>query len=171
MMKFDNPLLGIQIASPCKADWDSMNGDDQRRFCGECNLSVYNLSGMSKTEAENLLIESEGKVCVRLFKRSDGSIITKDCPIGFEKIRERAKLILTAAVSIVFTFIGVLGMQNLIGNEEKSIARLHLFTTPTPEKLMGEFAEPSPTPKKTASPKPTPETRILMGKPSAPKSN
>jgi hypothetical protein len=55
--------------------------DGRVRFCGRCQQNVYNLIGMSREEAEKLLRES-GSVCVRLFKRDDGTTITKDC--GFE---------------------------------------------------------------------------------------
>src|SRR3954452_5823731 len=40
------PLLeSIRIASPCKANWDDMVGDERARFCGQCAKNVYNLSG------------------------------------------------------------------------------------------------------------------------------
>jgi hypothetical protein len=76
-------IHGITIASPCKADWAQMTGDERARFCGDCKLHVYNLSSMSETEAEKLIIEKEGKLCLRLYRRSDGTVLTKDCPVGF----------------------------------------------------------------------------------------
>ena len=56
MNKFTNPLSNIKIASPCSQDWNEMIGTERKRFCGECKLNVYNLSGMSEQEAENLLM-------------------------------------------------------------------------------------------------------------------
>ena len=82
MTKFDNPLNNLKVASPCSQDWDQMVGDNRKRYCGECKLNVFNLSGMSKTEAENLIVNAEGRLCVRFYKRSDGSVITEDCPVG-----------------------------------------------------------------------------------------
>ncbi len=76
-----SPLDDIQIASPCHEPWQNMTklGTDGRvRFCGRCSQNVYNLIGMSREEAEKLLRE-RGAVCVRLFKREDGTTITKDC--------------------------------------------------------------------------------------------
>jgi hypothetical protein len=35
----------VRVASPCTADWDATHGDDRVRYCGQCNLHVYNLSG------------------------------------------------------------------------------------------------------------------------------
>ena len=72
--KFTNPLDSIKIASPCSADWGSMVGDNRQRHCGECKLNVYNLSGMSKKDAENLILNSEGRLCARFYRRKDGTI-------------------------------------------------------------------------------------------------
>ena len=82
-MKTDIPLLAdVRVASPCHAAWDNMKGDEQTRFCGLCRKNVYNLSEMTRQEAENLIREKEGKLCVRYYQRTDGTVLTKDCPIG-----------------------------------------------------------------------------------------
>ena len=47
MAKFDNPLDNVRVASPCSVDWNEMIGDNRKRFCGDCKLNVYNLSGYS----------------------------------------------------------------------------------------------------------------------------
>jgi hypothetical protein len=75
-------LEEIEIASPCSADWAKMEGNDQVRFCKECRKNVYNLSAVSRLEAEELVREVEGVSCVRLYRRADGTIITDDCPVG-----------------------------------------------------------------------------------------
>ncbi len=62
MNKFTSPLDNIKVASPCSQDWNAMFGTDRKRFCGDCKLNVYNLSGMTKKEAERLLADSEGRV-------------------------------------------------------------------------------------------------------------
>jgi hypothetical protein len=83
-------LEDIRIASPCSASWDDMKGDDRVRFCGSCEKNVYNLSAMPRGDAEALLREREGEVCVRLFRRADGTVITgEDCPVGVRKKRVR----------------------------------------------------------------------------------
>ena len=79
----------VRIASPCSARWDDMVGDDQVRFCGHCEKNVYNLSAMTREQAEALLREREGDVCARLYRRSDGTVITADCPVGARKKRVR----------------------------------------------------------------------------------
>src|SRR6185295_347092 len=79
----------VQIASPCTAAWDEMVGDDKSRFCSHCKLNVYNLSAMTQEEGEQLIIEKEGKLCARIYRRFDGTVLTKDCPIGLRTIRRR----------------------------------------------------------------------------------
>jgi hypothetical protein len=79
-------LDGLSIASPCSADWNQMQGDQRRRFCAQCKLHVHDLSAMSKPEAEQLLAgAATGRVCVRLFRRADGTVLTQDCPVGLRQ--------------------------------------------------------------------------------------
>ena len=78
----------IDIPRPCPADWDSMRGDAQARFCDHCNKHVYNLSEMTREAAERLIAEKEGNLCGRLYRRADGTVITADCGGGW-KLRAR----------------------------------------------------------------------------------
>jgi hypothetical protein len=50
------------------------------RFCADCRQQVYNLSEMPLRDAEALIEEKHGQLCVRYEHRADGSVITKDCP-------------------------------------------------------------------------------------------
>ena len=108
MAKFDNPLDNVRIASPCSADWDEMFGDERRRFCGECKLHVYNLSGMTSYDAENLLRNAEGRMCVRFYQRADGTILTKDCPVGWARMKQRLSAFATAIFSLIVSLMGSL---------------------------------------------------------------
>src|SRR6266542_653475 len=85
-------LENIRIASPCSADWDDMHGDERVRFCGRCEKNVYNLSSMSRSDAESLVNEKEGRLCVRFFQRADGTMLTADCPVGAERLRLRQRV-------------------------------------------------------------------------------
>lgn len=102
-------LEGLRIASPCKADWDAMAGDERVRFCGQCEKNVYNLSGMRRDEAEALVRGVEGSICVRLYKRDDGTVLTSDCPEGVSRKRRRRLALVAgsgalAAASAVASF-------------------------------------------------------------------
>jgi hypothetical protein len=165
MTQFDNPLSNLKIASPCSADWNEMVGNNRKRFCGDCKLNVYNLSGMSKTEAENLLEIAEGRLCVRFYQRPDGTVLTEDCPVGWAKIKQRTKLFVTAAASLVFSFLGAIGLSAAFSDSKEFTLNIP-FVKPTPRKLMGIVAmKPTPTPKTTPTPKATPKDVPLMGKP------
>lgn len=72
-------LRRLEVVSPCTVSWDSMRGDDNVRFCGECRLNVYNLSGMSTPDALALVARREHRVCVRFYRRPDGTVVTQDC--------------------------------------------------------------------------------------------
>jgi hypothetical protein len=85
-------LENIRIATPCAADWDDMRGDARVRFCGKCEKNVYNLSAMTREEGEALVREKEGRLCVRLYQRQDGTVITNDCPVGVRRARLRARV-------------------------------------------------------------------------------
>jgi len=106
MKEFTNPLDNIKVASPCPADWNEMYGDERTRFCSECKLNVYNLSDMTRREAENFLINAEGRVCVKFYRRADGTLLTKDCPVGWQAVKKRASRTAKAFVSICAGLFG-----------------------------------------------------------------
>jgi hypothetical protein len=103
----------IQIASPCHVSWDEMAGDERQRHCSQCNLNVYNLSEMSREEAEAFLAEREGRACVGLYRRADGTVITRDCPKGLAAVRAKLVRIGLATaglfLAIAATAVGAIG--------------------------------------------------------------
>src|SRR5712691_7472872 len=111
MKRFTSSLRNVKVASPCPADWDRMIGDERARFCGQCELNVYNLSAMSTLEAESLIARTEGRLCVRYYRRKDGSIITQDCPVGLRRLKQRAARIKRAVASLVLGFLAGLGFH------------------------------------------------------------
>jgi len=52
MKKFTNPLDNVRVASRCSADWNEMYGSERKCFCADCKLNVYNLSDMTRDQAE-----------------------------------------------------------------------------------------------------------------------
>ncbi len=141
MTKFNDPLQNVRIASPCSADWNQMYGSERSRFCGDCKLNVYNLSDMTKAEAESLILANEGRLCVRFYRRNDGSIITKDCPVGWAAVKRRARSAATAAVSLMIAlFTGVFFVSLLSGRKLAVNFPKIPLTKPSPEPLMGAIA-------------------------------
>ena len=140
MSKFDSPLNNIKIASPCAADWSEMYGDDRKRFCGDCKLNVYNLSGMTRNEAETLIMNAEGRLCVRFYKRADGSVITQDCPVGWAKVKQRTRVFAAAAFSLVIALLTGVFFVSLFSRQTNVVRELVPFATPTPMPTMGAVA-------------------------------
>ena len=89
----------ITIPAPCDADWDSMIGNDQVRFCEHCNLHVNNLSAMTRSEVMRLVERSRGRLCVRYVQRVDGEIVTRELPKQLYRISRRASRIAAGAFS------------------------------------------------------------------------
>lgn len=149
MNKFTNPLDNIKVASPCSQDWNAMLGDERKRFCGSCNLNVYNLSGMTKDEAEKLILNSEGRLCVRFFKRADGTVLTKDCPVGLVAFKKRISRFAAATASLAFGILGGLGMNSFFNNKENTaimgdiapISKPIQISKPTPKPIQNDEIE------------------------------
>src|SRR6476619_5228268 len=133
MSRFNSPLKNISIASPCSADWNQMYGDERKRFCGDCKLNVYNLSGMTREEAEALIMNAEGRLCVRFYKRRDGSVITEDCPVGWARVKQRTRAYITAVASLIFTFLGALGLVAAFKKTNDTTVGIITVSTPTPK--------------------------------------
>jgi hypothetical protein len=93
------PVLdNIRVGTPCTAEWAAMTGDDRTRHCGDCKKTVYNLSNMTREEAQALIIEKNGRLCVRYFRRTDGTILVKnDCAVGVARKRRRRVIVASAA--------------------------------------------------------------------------
>ncbi|HEX5050174.1 MAG TPA: hypothetical protein VFZ65_00250 [Planctomycetota bacterium] len=171
-----NELLdGISIASPCSADWNRMQGDERRRFCASCKLHVHDLSGMTAAEATALLQQAGGgRVCVRFFRRADGTVLTRDCPVG---LRQKLRRAWARAAALWLALWGgatacvrapVAGEQPAVPpvGATPPLGTTPLMGTPAPQALqgevvMGDVLVPSP---------PEPAPKPLMGKIRAPES-
>ena len=51
-----------------------------------------------------------------IHRRSDGSIITSDCPIGLRAIQQRVSYLVKAILAATFTFLASIGVQTLIAD-------------------------------------------------------
>jgi hypothetical protein len=141
----------IQVASPCRAAWDGMTGDDRVRHCGECQKNVYNLSEMSRAEADALIREHEGHLCVRFYRRKDGTMLTADCPVGVRAVVAR-KLVACIAGALALVGLGLyqVGLGGLLTSRHTPtqgtpMPRLWpLNPAPTRGMVMGEVVCPPP---------------------------
>src|SRR4051812_41406353 len=96
-------LERIKISTPCDADWDSMAGNDQVRFCAHCNLHVTNLSKLTRGEAMLLVNRSQGRLCVRFIQAPGGTVLTKDVPEKIHQIARHVSRIAAGAFTAAVT--------------------------------------------------------------------
>ena len=102
-----NPLDAIEIPVPCEAKWEDMAGDDRMRFCRLCRLHVHDLSEMTRREAEALL-SGGGRVCVQLYRRPDGRVLTRSCR-AVRGMRRAARALAGTAAAVV---LGILSWSS-----------------------------------------------------------
>jgi hypothetical protein len=176
-------LAIIEIANPCPASWEKMRGDDRVRFCEECQLNVYNLSALPRDAAVALLSErsqGRGRLCVRLYKRADGTVITADCGGGLRAAAKRAArfagvaamLVLSAALAPFVIGANASRSSGVSGRSSDPMATIKTwiaplfpqwFSSPTPAPpVMGKIAvmgEIAPAPQAPA----TQPVRVEMG--------
>ena len=150
-MKHSLPILeNARIASPCSMSWNAMRGDDRTRFCNACEKNVYNLVAMTDDEVTALIHEKEGRLCVRLYQRPDGTLITSDCPAGLRAARRklaRAVGAIAACIGFVLTaasFGALGGMQNWRLRDRQPFARIaNMLNPPPPRMLAGDTCIPA----------------------------
>lgn len=160
------PMLDdVKIASPCSESWDAMKGDDKSRFCGKCEKNVYNLSAMTREEAELVMLEREGELCVRLYRRKDGTVLTQDCPVGVRRKRLRIVGALGVGAGLAATLVGFGAYRSLAAETQHPMVMgaMGVDEPPTPSAdpvppAMGTVAppapQPPPAPKPPVAPKP-----------------
>lgn len=66
---------------------------------------------MSEKEAIALITSSEKSVCLRLYRRKDGTVITDNCPVGLRKIRDRYKKI-ALSITLMLCWLGLASSAN-----------------------------------------------------------
>lgn len=179
------PLQDIRVARLCRADWENMTGDDTTRFCQTCAKNVYNLSAMSRAEAEAIVKEKEGHLCVRFYQRSDGTMMTDDCPIGVRLARRPFKWLAAGAAVLIAWGAALFGSgarkhtlaaspppsQPLPGlrNVQPVQTVINWFNPPAPPAVMGAIAPPRPVVMgKMAAPRPVPPSGGTSSNPGNP---
>jgi hypothetical protein len=118
------PLLDdLRVAAPCKAKWDDMAGDDRVRFCGQCAKNVFNVSAMPREEAEAMLAGSTGSsLCVRFYRRPDGTVLSGDCAVGMRRRKRRR--------GIVGAIAGLLASASALAFSEHRESRVTMGSAP-----------------------------------------
>ena len=132
--------------------WDSMEGGEAVRFCEQCKLHVYNLSGIPRVEAEQLVQQTEKRLCVRFFRRTHGTLLTQDCPAGLAAARKKAVrlaglaagVLLAATVSALALASGFWRSEGFSVRERVGILRNSTLREVEPFASLLEWLDPSP---------------------------
>ncbi len=140
------PLDLIAVASPCTASWDDMRGTDWFRFCPKCELNVYNLSALTCEQAEKLVRQKEGRLCVRFYRRADGTVLTRDCPVGLRAVRRRLAVVSGTAAAAVLTVLvgGLVALDFLWRNKSNKGMLPPSWTKHEPLKTLVKWLDPRP---------------------------
>jgi len=94
-----------------------MTGDDRIRRCGMCALDIYNISEMSSQEVTDLIRNREGRICIHIYRRADGTVQTRDCPSGLRILGRKTKRAATAVAA------AILGLVSITYSQRKSTAK------------------------------------------------
>ena len=105
----------LVVDDPCTLEWDTMLGSGAVRYCRLCRQNVYDLSDMSRAEAEEIAFAEED-VCIRFYRRADGTVVTKDCaPTRVERARRASRRALGAVGTVFALGLGALALLPTAG--------------------------------------------------------
>lgn len=114
LLEMRDAVDAIEIKNPCHVGWETMSGDERARHCAVCKLSVYNIAAMTRAEALEFIAEREGRgACVRIFRRADGRVLTRDC----SALRPRPKVRRWMALGLV-TVLALLLVPGLLSGRD-----------------------------------------------------
>jgi hypothetical protein len=123
-----------------------MRGDERARLCAQCDKHVFNVSELTRAEAEALIVEKAGSLCVRYFQRKDGTILLADCEIGKRGVRRRRVIAAGVVAAMAAGGGSVYAMQE---DEAKRKEEL-IAVAGGPMKDPYPYVEPPPVPRAPA---------------------
>lgn len=173
----------VEIETPCEIPWASMRGDDRIRYCGHCRQNVYNVEALPRREAMALITAREGRVCLRIYRRTDGTVVTADCWSRLRAARRKgvwafvAMLFIVGWAELAAIVVGIAGLRRWVGHSTMGATSVPV-TAPLPpppplppqgpgwivgEKAIAEDASVAPPKrlmgKRVASPQPAPKDK------------
>ena len=149
-------LPNLRIGFACKQRWEDMVGDDSVRACVGCERPVFNLSAMTREEAERVLATRGLTPCVRFYRRPDGTVMTTDCPTG--ERRQGRRLAVVAGSLAAGTALAVASSASAQPAPEPAVATPDSTTDSTSD---GSAAQPDP----CRGPEPIDDITVTMGVP------
>jgi len=115
--------LGLSVNSPCTAEWESMVGNEQVRFCNHCEKSVHNLSAMTRKDALRLVRDNASGLCVRFHSDPRGRTVhANDGPLY--RITRRASKAAAGAFGAFVALGATVMAQTPQGRQDAAAVRL-----------------------------------------------
>jgi len=142
-MGLDRSLDGLTVASPCTVPWESMEGDERTRFCGQCRLHVFDFSELTRGEIEALVSRAGERICGRIHRRPDGTLLTKDCVTWRDRLARRARRV-RAVLAGALGVAGLAGCDQLGTNQTTGVIAPPRNWTPPPPKTPPNPAPTNP---------------------------
>ena len=161
-------LEQMSVRVPCTVAWESMTGSERVRHCAQCQQEVYNISAMGREDAEEFLRangmnggdgQDQGRLCVRFYRRPDGTVITRDCFALRRALRTGTMWMFGILAGLLLITLGIFGWtrnsDGSAGNIWPRICEHEPFRTlfgTRSSTVMGSVAVPTPV---TVAPPPT----------------
>lgn len=103
-------ITGFKKSTPCSSVWENPDCKERFSYCQQCQLQVYDFTGMEPPEAEALILKRENRKNALLFQRADGKFLTTNCPVG---VKKKQRLVITAVggTLLVICVLGLLLMM------------------------------------------------------------
>ena len=97
----------IEIDDPCPMAGLPVPLAERQQYCDHCHKTVHNLSAMTRTEAERLVCERAGPMCVQYSRSRSGEVITLDSqPQARRSLRWMRLSVLCAFLGAPLAFFG-----------------------------------------------------------------
>jgi len=104
---------------------------------------------MTKDEIRALLARTEGRICGRLYRRADGTLMTSDCPSGLQVLRQRMSRLATAVIAAMFS-VAAFASETYVVQKHGSNVKLEIERSVSPQQAVltgvvrDEIATPFP---------------------------
>lgn len=134
------PLVDrLRVRTPCDVGWESMEDRGRDRHCARCDLTVHDVSAMTRADVETLLEARERgeRVCLHLHvRKTDGAVLVADGHVEHARIAPPSRLVAAAMA----TATALSACASAAPPAQAVIAVAPVETAPAPP------IEPEPTP-------------------------
>jgi hypothetical protein len=90
MTHLDTKHLALRVRTACPKSWSELAGSGATRFCSECSLHVHGAAQLTRAQAERLVAEASGRVCMRLQIDPAGAPLYRDAAAAQPRVLDRA---------------------------------------------------------------------------------